>query len=85
METRLETVERQVPQYFRHFVKSDAGFVTDLMTRLYGRSDVSPDVRQFLPAVPREYKVAVACFDPSFFSESAAYNPATMNYDSTRT
>ncbi len=27
----------------RHFVKSDPGFVSDLMTRIYGSSDVFPD------------------------------------------
>jgi isoamylase len=30
----------------RHFVKSDAGFVSDLMTRIYGSSDVFPDSLQ---------------------------------------
>jgi glycogen operon protein len=27
----------------RHFVKSDAGFVSDLMTRMYGSADIFPD------------------------------------------
>jgi isoamylase len=30
----------------RHFVKSDAGLVSDLMTRIYGSSDVFPDSLQ---------------------------------------
>lgn len=30
----------------RHFIKSDAGFVSDLMTRIYGSADVFPDSLQ---------------------------------------
>lgn len=37
----------------RHFVKSDSGFVSDLMTRIYGSSDVFPDS---LPEASRPYQ-----------------------------
>jgi isoamylase len=57
----------------RHFVKSDSGFVPDLMTRLYGSADVFPDT---LPDVCHPYQSLnyVVSHDGPTLYDLVAYN-----------
>ena len=59
----------------RHFVKSDSGFVADLMTRIYGSSDVFPDS---LEAGSRPYQSVnyVSSHDGLTLYDLVSYNSA---------
>ncbi len=60
-------------QTVRHFVKSDPGYVSDLMTRLYGSSDVFPDSlhESFRPCQSLNY---VSSHDGLTLFDLVAYN-----------
>lgn len=63
----------------RHFVKSDPGFVSDLMTRMYGSSDAFPDS---LPEAYRPYQSLnyIASHDGLTLYDLVSYNsPESWN------